>query len=147
MYLLDTQQLMDLFGRNKDKLIFSWIEMAKPTDAELFVSVVSFGQIAHAIEVMSGGQRSHWRRLFQEGRRRLEELGSVIEIDGAIIDVWQSALRGYHLADIVGAEEEYGEDDRLIIATAIARNYALVTEGDRVLAEISDHTTLTLIEL
>lgn len=146
MYLLDTQLVMDLFGRNEEKPIFSWLETAKPTDADLFVSVVSLGQIAHTIEAMSGGQRNQWRRLFQEGRRRLEELGSVIEIDGAIVDVWQSDLRGDHLADIDGAEEDYGEDDRLIIATAIARNYALVTDGDRVLIEIAERTTLTLIE-
>jgi len=146
MYLLDTQQVMDLFGRNEEKPIFAWLETAKPTDTDLFVSVVSLGQIAHAIEAMNGGQRNQWRRLFQEGRRRIEELGSVIDIDGAIVDVWQSDLRGDHLADIDGAEEDYGEDDRLIIATAIARNYALVSEGDRVLTEIAERTTLTLIE-
>jgi len=146
MYLLDTQQVMDLFGRNQDKPIFAWLDKARPAETDLFVSVLSLGQIAHAIEDMGSTQRNQWRRLFQEGRRKLEELGSVIDVDGAIVDVWQSDLRGDRIGDIVGVEDGYGEDDRLIISTAIARGYALVTEGDRVLAEIAERTTLTLIE-
>jgi predicted nucleic acid-binding protein len=49
--------------------------------------------------------------------------------------------------DIEGADEEFGEDDRLIFATAIARGYALVTRGSPQLQEIAARTTLTVIEL
>jgi predicted nucleic acid-binding protein len=146
MYLLDTQQVMDLFGRNQDKPIFAWLAKTQLAETDLFVSVISLGQIAHAVEDMDSQQRNQWRRLVQEGRRKLEELGSIIDVDGAIVEVWQSDLRGDRIGDIEGGDENYGEDDRLIIATAIARGYALVTEGDRVLTEIAERTTLTLIE-
>lgn len=147
MYLLDTQQVMDLFSRNHDRPVFHWLEESRPLDTDLFASVLSLGQIAHAIESLDGATRNHWRRLYSEGRRRLADLGSVIDVDSAIVDVWQYDLRGDRLLDVEGAEEGLGEDDRLIIATAIARGYSLVIQGDRVLTQVAERTSLTLIEL
>jgi predicted nucleic acid-binding protein len=147
MYLLDTQQVMDLFSRDQARHIFRWLDEAKPGRSELFVSVLSLGQIADAIEGIDVAARNHWRRLYQEGRRSLAEAGSVIDVDAFVVDVWQANLRGSRLGDIADADEELGEDDRLIFATAIARGYALVTEGSRILAEIVQRTTLTTIEL
>ena len=147
MYLLDTQQVMDLFSRDKTRPIFQWLDDAKPRKPDLFVSVISLGQIAYAIEDMSVAKRNHWRRLYQEGRRNLEEAGSIIDVAAEIVEVWQANLRGDRLSDLNDADEELGEDDRLIVATAIARGYALVTAGSRLLQEISERTTLTTIEL
>ncbi len=146
MYLLDTQQVMDLMSRNQQRPIFAWLDATAPAQNDLFVSVLSLGQIPHAIEAMDSARRNDWRRLYQEGRRQFEEFGSVINIDDAIVDVWQASLRGDRIGDIEGADEELGEDDRLIIATAIARGYALVTAGDRILEQIAERTTLTLVE-
>ncbi len=146
MYLLDTQQVMDLFSRDRARPIFKWLDATKPGESDLFVSVLSLGQIAHAIEDMAAVQRNHWRRLYQEGRRSLENAGSVINVDPGIVDVWHANLRGARLADIDDADEEWGEDDRLIFATAIARSYALVTRGSRLLRDIAARTTLTMIE-
>ncbi|MFG1393470.1 PIN domain-containing protein [Xanthobacter agilis] len=147
MYLLDTQQVMDLFSRDEARPIFQWLEETKPGKGDLFVSVISLGQIAHAIEDMSVSPRNHWRRLYQEGRRDFEEAGGVIDVDAAIVDVWQAGLRGDRLIDVAGAEEDLGEDDRLIFATAIARGYALVSSGSRQLQDIAERTTLTMIEI
>lgn len=146
MYLIDTQQVMDLFSRDMARPIFKWLEVNKPGRSDLFVSVLSLGQIAHAIEDMAAAQRNHWRRLYQEGRRDLGNAGSLIDVDQGIMDVWQANLRGARLDDIEGAREELGEDDRLIFATAIARSYALVTRGSRLLQDIAARTTLTTIE-
>jgi predicted nucleic acid-binding protein len=147
MYLLDTQQVMDLFSRDGTRPVFEWIGSAKPGRADLFVSVISLGQIAHAIEGMPPADRNQWRRLYHAGRRDLEEIGSIIDVDYGIVEVWQGSLRGGLLMDIEGADEEFGEDDRLIFATAIARGYALVTRGSPQLQEIAARTTLTVIEL
>ena len=147
MYLLDTQQVMDLFSRDRTRPVFQWLGTAEPGRNDLFVSVLSLGQIAAAIEAMEPAPRNHWRRLYQEGRRSLLEAGSIIDVDAAIVDVWQSDLRGERLASIDGADDTMGEDDRLIFATAIARGYALVTEGSALLREIAARTTLTSIEL
>jgi predicted nucleic acid-binding protein len=147
MYLLDTQQVMDLFSRDTTRPVFQWLSDSKPGRPDLFVSVISLGQIAHAIEDMGVAKRNHWRRLYQEGRRSLEEAGSIINVDAGIVDVWQANLRGSRLSDLADADEELGEDDRLIFATAIARGYALVTAGSRLLQEIAERTTLTTIDL
>jgi predicted nucleic acid-binding protein len=147
MYLLDTQQVMDLFSRDTTRPVFQWLSDSKPGRPDLFVSVITLGQIAHAIEDMGVAKRNHWRRLYQEGRRSLEEAGSVIDVDAGIVDVWQANLRGSRLSDLANADEELGEDDRLILATAIARGYALVTEGSRLLQNIAQRTTLTTIDL
>jgi predicted nucleic acid-binding protein len=136
-----------LFSRDTTRSIFQWLEETKPGQSDLFVSVLSLGQIAHSIEDMGVTQRNHWRRLYQEGRRSLEEAGSVIDVDSGTVDVWQADLRGTRLADIADADKELGEDDRLIFATAIARGHALVTLGSRLLQEIAERTTLTTIEL
>jgi len=142
MYLLDSQVVFDLFSRDRDRPIFQWLDEARPSDKQLFISVISLGQIAHAIEELSPQQRNQWRRLFQEGRRVLEDQGSLIDVDMAIVDVWQSSLRGNRLIEVPDAEEELGEDDRLIIATAIARNYVLVTPGSHLIEEVAQRTTL-----
>jgi hypothetical protein len=81
---------------------------AKPVRDAVFVSVVSLGQVADTIEGMRTSERNHWRRLLQEGRRELEETGSLIAVDMAVIDTWQTDLRGAHLDDIEGASEELG---------------------------------------
>lgn len=147
MYLLDSQLVMDLFSRDQSRAIFQWLHDAAPRRQDLFVSVVTLGQIAHTIEQMAPVERNNWRRLFQEGRRELEEAGSIVDVDGPIVEAWQSSLRGQHLSDIADADEELGEDDRLIIATAIARSYALVTAGSAAFADIAQRTSLTLVEL
>ena len=147
MYLLDSQQAMDLLSRDDKRPIFEWLQEAKPRQNDLFVSVLSLGQIAQTIEQMPPRDRNHWRRLLQEGRRAFEEQGSVVDVDMAIVEAWQANLRGTNLADIADAGEALGEDDRLIIATAIARNYALVTSGSPVFSELAARTSLTIVEL
>ena len=147
MYLLDSQQAMDLLSRDDKRPIFEWLRDAQPRQNDLFVSVISLGQIAQTIEQMSPRDRNHWRRLLQEGRRAFEEQGSVVDVDMAIVEAWQANLRGPNLADIADADEALGEDDRLIIATAIARNYALVTSGSPVFSELAARTSLTIVEL
>jgi predicted nucleic acid-binding protein len=146
MYLLDSQQVMDLLSRDKDRAIFRWIEQTEPARGDLFVSVLSLGQVAATIERMLPTQRNHWRRLLQEGRRELEEAGSIVDVDMPIVEAWQSNLRGDLLGDIEDAHEDLAEDDRLIVATAIARNYTLVTESSRVIDEIARRTSLTTVE-
>jgi len=147
MYLLDSQQVMDLLSRDESRQIFDWLAEAKPKQTDLFVSIISLGQIADTIEQLPASERNHWRRLLQEGRREFQEAGSLVDVDAAVVDAWQANLRGQHLADIENADEDLGEDDRLIVATAIARNYTLVTAGSPVFSQIAERTSLAIVEL
>jgi predicted nucleic acid-binding protein len=144
MYLLNSQVVFDLFSRDENRPIFQWLSESVRDVRQLFVSVISLGQIAHAIEDLPPQDRNNWRRLVQEGRRVLKVRGSLIDIDMDFVDVWESSLRGNRLVDVADAEEQLGEDDRLIIATAIARNYVLVTPGSRLIEEIAERTTLAI---
>lgn len=101
---------------------------------------------AHGSSVLSHGI-NHWRRLYQAGRRILEDAGSIINVDGSIVEVWQANLRGSRLSEVADADENLGEDDRLTFATAIGRRYTLVTTGSPILTEIAQRTTLTTIDL
>lgn len=83
------------------------------------------------------------------GRRTLELAGSIINVDAGIVDVWASKLRGVDLiAEDPGSGElfQIGEDDRLVVATAIARDYSLVTKRTTYLDQIVEFTTLTIVE-
>jgi predicted nucleic acid-binding protein len=145
MYLLDTQPLMDVLSRDHSRRVFDWIDMARPQESDLFVSVISLAQIAHFIEGMETSKRNQWRRLLQEGRNEFETRGSVVNVDAAIVDVWQASLRGDNLAAVEGAAEELGEDDRLIIATALARGFTFVTPESEIIDAIAERTALATI--
>lgn len=138
---------MDLFSRDETRPIFLWLNEVRPQKSQLFASVISLGQIAQAIENMDPPGRNQWRRLYQEGRRSLEETGGIIDVDVSIVDAWHANLRGSLLDDISDSDDELGEDDRLILATAIARGYALVCVGSSVFTTISQRTPLAIVEL
>ena len=149
MYLLGNQQVADLISRDQARPVFGWLAQARPGPNELFVSALSIGQVAHMVESLPAIERGPWRRLLAQGRRSLEAMGSVIDVDLAAVDVWAGGLRGADLIDEdLASGERYplGEDDRLVIATAISRNYSLVTRSTPVLDAIAGFTTLTIVE-
>jgi hypothetical protein len=47
MYLLDTQQVMDLFSRDAARPIFQWLGGSKPKRTDLFVSVIRSNRPSH----------------------------------------------------------------------------------------------------
>lgn len=149
MYLLGSQEVADLFSRDKARPIFEWLEAARPRETELFVSVISIGMVSHMVEAMDQTDRGSWRRLLSMGRRTLELSGSIINVDAGIVDVWASKLRGVDLiAEDPSSGElfQIGEDDRLVVATAIARDYSIVTKRTTCLDQIVEFTTLTIVE-
>lgn len=145
MYLLDSQVVMDLFSRDEERSVFSWL---KEERRQIFISVLTIGQLNNTVDdMLEPTTRNHWRRLCQEGARTLEEQGSLIDIDKNIVEIWQANLRGNRLEKIPQAGDLLGEDDRLIIATAIARNYTFVTMPSQLISEIAKHTALTTLFL
>lgn len=143
MYLLDTQQLLDLFSERQDRPIFAWLTQARPGQNGLFASVVSLGILAHGVERLAPSDRSHWRRLYQEGRRKLEDQGGIVFVDYAVVDAWQGALRAD--AFIPPNGKSIGEDQRLVYATAIARNLTLVTAASPVIDQLTRDTAMTAV--
>lgn len=149
MYLLGTQEAIDLLSKDQRRPVFAWLDKVRP-GGDLFVSVISLGQAAHMVENLDAEHRPGWRRLLAEGRRKLSDAGSVIDVDLDVVAAWAGGLRGDpSLADMdpeTGEAVALPEDDRLVIATAIARNYSLVTKSTPALERIAESTTLTIVE-
>ncbi len=147
MYLLSTPTLADLVGRDQARPVFDWLRQARPGATELFASVVSFGIVASSIEDLPKHERGDWRRLLQEGRRQFVEKGTIIDVDLPIVDTWASALRGLSLLEEAedGERFDLGEDERLVIATAIARSFTLVSPPRPYLEDLCDRTALTVV--
>lgn len=112
---------MDLFSRDVERPLFRWFEQFKPGEHDLFISVISLGQIAYGIKKMDPAERNNWRRVYNEGRRELEKSGRVVGVGALIVDVRQASFRDSRLKVMAGAGNRLGEDDRVILATAIAR--------------------------
>lgn len=149
MYLLGSQQVADLFSRDKARPIFAWLDRTQPGASDLFVSVVSLGMLANMVESLDPTERGSWRRLLASGRRSFAKAGGIVDVDLAAVDVWAGQLRGVDLTDedpVSGERFLLGEDERLVIATAIARKYSLVTRSTPLLEEICSLTTLTFVE-
>ena len=147
MYLLSTQVLADLVSRDPDRKVFGWLARARPSGSELFASVISFGIVASSIEDLPKHGRGEWRRLLQEGRRPFLEQGTLIDVDLPIVDTWAASLRGLQLleADDGGEGAALGDDERLVIATAIARRLTLVAPPEPYLDALCDRTALAVV--
>jgi predicted nucleic acid-binding protein len=149
MYLLGSQEVSDLISRDQNRPIFGWLQSVELGESDLFVSALSLGQVSHMVELLNQPDRDHWRRLLAQGRRTFDDRGCVLGVDLGVVDVWASGLRGMELIDVdpqTGENFELGEDDRLIIATAIARGYSLVTKRTPALNMVAQWTTLTIVE-
>ena len=148
MYLLATREFADLASRDRDRLIFRWLEATKPGEKGLFISAVSVGIVASGIEDLDKHARGAWRRLLAEARRNFVDASGVIDVDLPIVDVWASELRGLDLIDEdpdTGERWSLSEDERLVLATAIARQLTLVSQPRPYLDEVCERTTLTVV--
>jgi predicted nucleic acid-binding protein len=149
MYLLGSQEFADLTSRDEGRTIFQWLKATPLGSSDLFVSALSIGMLANTIEDLPPPEREQWRRLLAAARRQFEALGGIIPVDLEIVDAWSAHLRGRELFEedpAAGYREMLGEDTRLIIATAIARNLTLVTRREPYHDEIINSSTLTIVE-
>ena len=151
LYLLGSQQgVADLVSRDRARPIAEWLLATRPGRNDLFVSAISLGQVAHMIEAMPTSERQPWRRLLAAARRSWTSQGSIVDIDMSIIDIWARELRGTRpcgrKSRKSGDRFQLGEDDRLVIASAIARGYSLVTQRTELLEKVAQTTTLTIVE-
>jgi predicted nucleic acid-binding protein len=144
--MLNTQCFTDLASRDPDRTITRWLAETRPAGSELFVSVVSLGIVSASIEHLPAAERGAWRRLLAEARRTLLERRALLQVDLDVVDAW-STLRDLEIFEDDGdGPAPVGEDERLVIATAIARDLTLVAARVGYLDVIADATTLKLVE-
>jgi predicted nucleic acid-binding protein len=143
VYLLGADQFQEVASRDRDRAIFKWLATSAPGRNDVFVSVLAIGILSHSIEDLDNPERDNWRRRVSEARQQFNATGSVIDVDQSIVDVW-ATLRGLSFNYDDG--EPVGDDELLIVATAIARDLTLVTQVQGYHREIADRTTLKLVE-
>ena len=105
MYLLDSQQVMDLLSRDSTRQIFEWLAETEPRQTDLFVSIISVGQIADTIEQMPARERNHWRRLLNEITRLQTEKQFDTALD-LITAAKKISLERYQLAILDKTESD-----------------------------------------
>ena len=117
-YLLDTNIVSELRKRNPDSRVLAWYEKARPT--EIFLSVLTIGEIRLGIERLRGKDAAQTRRLEQ----------------------WLHGLYTAYSDHIIGVDTETAEEwgrinvpdplpviDGLLAASAKVRGWTLVTRN------------------
>jgi predicted nucleic acid-binding protein len=149
MYLLGTQEFADLASRDPVRPIVSWLKQVQPSRNDLFISAISVGILHNSVEAMQQQERENWRRQLTQAKRTFAGAGGIIDVSMDIVETWASSLRGLDLIEedpTTGDKVQLGEDQRLVVATAIRRGYTMVTRRVPYLDEIAISTTLTVVE-
>ena len=120
MYLLDTMVLSEMRKKERNPGVALWL--ADKQDQELFVSVVSIGEIAGGIALQANKDVEFARILRQWFDKLLLVYSSrILPVDIPIAKRW-GALR---------AQVNSGGVDTLLAATALEHNLSIVTRNER----------------
>jgi predicted nucleic acid-binding protein len=121
-FLLDTNVISEWVKPQPDRNVVSWL--AEVDEDRVLVSVITFAEIRHGIELMSAGRRRarliQW--LTEELPLRFED--RVLAIDPPVADAW-----GVIMARSQKAGLSLGAMDAFVAATAEARGLTLVTRN------------------
>jgi hypothetical protein len=126
-YLLGTRAFVDLMRRVKNP-VKDWADGLNTTSEQLYVSVISIGQVRAEIEALPAAdpRKALWQRHFQSAVQRFQQYTH--DVDLPIANRWASLLPlALERIDAkTGARESVGADSRLVLATAMARDLILV---------------------
>lgn len=129
-YLLGTRAFVDLMRRMPGP-VKDWADGLDTSTEYLYVSVISIGQVRAEIEAKpaSDANKALWQAHFQDAIRRFRQ--HTVEVDLAIANRW-AALLPLDLGrlDAKAGVVSVAADSRLVLATAMARNYTLVDKTD-----------------
>ena len=121
-YLLDTCVISELVKSQPNNQVVSWIQSQNEDD--LYLSVLTFGEIWKGIEKAADGIRKNHLKLWVEGDLKKRFEGRIIPIDIRIASRW---------GEIQGIAEQAGKPmpsvDGLIAASGIVNNCAIVTRN------------------
>lgn len=121
-YLLDTCVISEIIKREPDDNVISWIQNQNEDD--LYLSVLTFGEIEKGIEKLSDGSRKNHLKLWVVGDLKKRFKGRIIPIDMRIAARW---------GEIQGIVELAGKPmlsiDGLIAVSGIVNNCTVVTRN------------------
>ena len=121
-YLLDTCVISELIKQKPDKNVISWL--TNQDESELFLSVLTFGEIEKGIEKAQNSTRKKKLRLWVEEDLKQRFEGKIIPIDLDVSTQW---------GIIQGLSEKAGKPmptiDGLIAVTGLVNNCIIVTRN------------------
>jgi toxin FitB len=119
MYLLDTNVVSELRKSRPHQGVSAWIEAAP--EESLFLSAVTIGEIQAGLEI-TREQDSHKAGEIEAWLDHVVRSYKVIAVDAAIFRRWAQLMRG---------RNDHRIEDGLIAATALVRNFSVVTRNVR----------------
>jgi toxin FitB len=120
-YLLDTNILSETVRRSPNKAMVAWLDQIP--GEELFVSVLTIGEIRKGVEALADRKRREKLRLWLDHGLPQWFEGRVLPVDLAVAERW-----GRLLAEVGRSVPTI---DSLIAATALHHDLALVTRNAR----------------
>ncbi len=121
-YLLDTCVISELIKPKPDKKVVAWLK--KQNERDLFLSVLTFGEIEKGIEKSAEPNRKNKLRLWVEEDLKQRFEGRVLAIDMQVASKW---------GEIQGKSELAGKPlpaiDGLIAVTGLVNNCVVVTRN------------------
>lgn len=130
-YLLDTNVISETIKPRKNKKVIDWLSSVDNDD--LFISVLTLGEIKRGIEKLNIGQKKH--KLVNWLQSDLTEWfnGKILSIDENVALKWGKITSAHG--------NNFSAIDSLIAATAITNDLVLVTRN------IKDFKNIKTIEL
>ena len=121
-YLLDTCVISELIKKNPNENVVSWLQ--NQDEANLYLSVLTFGEIQKGIEKALDETRKNKLRIWLEEDLKKRFKGKVISIDQNVAMKW---------GEIQGVTEKLGQTmpsiDGLIAISALVHNCTVVTRN------------------
>lgn len=121
MYLLDTNVISEPIKPQPRSSVMEWL--GRHRRADLFVSVITLGEVANGIERLEAGAKRNRLTVWQDTLEATQFAGRVLPVTRAIAVEWGQleARYGRTLARL----------DTLIAATARLHGFAIVTRNTR----------------
>lgn len=142
MYVLDTQALAD-FVQGDENTARQFLRNAERQNQQVYVSIISFGALKAGIDsIADSAKRDTWVQRFNiaidQFRPMLFNVEERTSLEWAI-------LKNMDIRTASG--EELGDDERLILATAIIESKALVTSTPEIYNSVADRRGLRMREI
>jgi predicted nucleic acid-binding protein len=121
-YLLDTCVLSEFTRRQPDEGVIGWLNAI--ADANLFISVITVGEIQHGIERLPDSHRKTELLAWMNNGLLKRFAGRMIVIDVATMVMW-----GCLYARLEATGQPMGVMDSLIAASALQNNLIVTTRN------------------
>ena len=121
-YLLDTCVISEIIKPRPDENVISWLQSKNEDD--LYLSVLTFGEIEKGIEKVPDGTRRKYLELWVEEDLKKRFEGRIIPIDLSIAAKW-GAIQG--VAELSG--KPMPSIDGLIAVSGLVNNCTVVTRN------------------